>query len=339
MKSKKKAILTIGGGSGSPVVNQALLLAGASYINSIAAVYDSGGATGIRRTLDTEGKEIAYSDALRILLSLIDPSRTNQKQRDVINRLLSDRNGKNQVLGHEIANRLFNPQKGFTPLMKDLEALGVHFLGQVIPSSTRSSHIKFETISGRIHTGEHLLDDLSMSKDMVTNMTLEPSVPAFDPAILAIKKASIIFLPCGSVHGSVLCNFLPEGMREAMQKTKAKIYLVTNLVSTRNETHDFSPVDYINLVKKYSGIKVDGIIVPKMTRKEFEKKYPDVAKLYDLEHSYFLGWEQAELAKVEKNGVKVITHNATKVVSVPGKETKIVRHDPKKLAKALAPLL
>jgi len=78
MREREKDIVTVGGGTGSPIVNRALLLAGVPHINAIAAMYDNGGYTGKRRLLDETGKEVAYSDALRIMCSLIDPNNRNQ---------------------------------------------------------------------------------------------------------------------------------------------------------------------------------------------------------------------------------------------------------------------
>ena len=330
-----KKVVTVGGGSGSPDLNRALLRTGrVDFITAVAAVFDSGGATGMRR-LNSEGKEPAFSDAMRILLSLVNPGDLDGKF-EVINKWFSDRDARGRVLGQEIFHRFFNPETGYLQIIADLKKLGIGFSGTVVPSTTHSANILFTTASGRKYQGEHMLDIKSMSQDMVIDMELVPPVPAFALAREAIAKARVIFLSYGSVHGSVLCNFLPDGMRQAISHSPAKIYLVTNLVSSRNETHNFSPQDYIRVVRKYIGRPVDAIIVPAISRREFESKYPNVAALYKLEHSHFLGWEADELNRVTKEGVKVITHRATKVVAVPDKGTTIVRHDSIRLAETLA---
>ncbi len=334
----RKEVVTVGGGSGSPDLNRALLRTGQiDFITAIAAVFDSGGATGMRR-LNSEGKEPAFSDAMRILLSLVNPADLDGKF-EVINKWFSNRDARGRVLGQEIFHRFFNREAGYLQIIEDLKMLGIGFLGTVVPSTTHSANISFTTASGRKYEGEHMLDTKSMSEDMVMDMELVPHVPAFAPAMEVIAKATHIFLSYGSLHGSVLCNFLPEGMREAISHSPAKIYLVTNLVSSRNETHEFSPQDYIQVVLKYTGRQVDSIVVPDMSRREFESKYPNVAALYKLEHSHILGWEAGELYEVEKTGVRVITHQATKVVAVPDIGTTIVRHDSIKLAETLAEIL
>jgi hypothetical protein len=123
-----------------------------------------------------------------------------------------------------------------------------------------------------------------------------------------------------------------------LAESKAKMYLVTNLVSTRNETHNYTPEDFVALVKEYTNKRLDGLVVPAMSRKKFETEYKDVAKLYDLEHSYFLGWEEKELERIEKNGVKIVLHNATEIVE--GKNNfRVVRHNIEKLSDALLTIL
>ncbi len=60
-----------------------------------------------------------------------------------------------------------------------------------------------------------------------------------------------------------------------------------------------------------------------------------MARLYDLEQSYFLGWTPQQLHPLLSLGVQVITHRATKIIEVKDEHTKIVRHDSLKLASAL----
>ncbi|OGM31588.1 hypothetical protein A2803_00295 [Candidatus Woesebacteria bacterium RIFCSPHIGHO2_01_FULL_44_21] len=346
MREREKDIVTVGGGTGSPIVNRALLLAGVPHINAIAAMYDNGGYTGKRRLLDETGKEVAYSDALRIMCSLIDPNNRNQRQKaEVITEWFTFKNGNGEVPGYGLAHNWFDSQKGLEKLQRDVNKLGIRLMGQVLPSSTESAHIKFTTMLGNTYSGEALLDEQEKSTDMVISMVLEPTVSAFLPARKAIEEAQVIFLSCGSLHGSVLCNFLPDGMKDSIAKSKAKVYVITNLVSNRNETHEFSPRDYIRVVEEYIGNgRIDGIIVPDISRFEFESRDPQTTILYAQEESsHFLGWEQEELHKVQKEGIQIITHRATDVVVVPAskseKEKRIIRHNPEKLKDALEDLI
>lgn len=331
-------VITVGGGTGSPVVNEALLRTGeVDKIDAIAAVYDSGGATG-RRRLDAHGQELAYSDAMRILLSLVSPYQINEKPFLAIKKLLNHRDESGKVLGHDVFNHFSDKAAGFSEIEEIITDLGLTLKGRVLPSSTQPSNITFVTQSGRGFTSEHFLDDLRMSKDMVKKMHLDPEVDAYTPAADAIAEAKLIILSCGSLHGSVLANFLPNGMKEALARSVALMFLVTNLVSTRNETHGFSPMDFVNHVEKYTGRRPDGLIVPEMTRRKFESEHTEAARLYKLEGAHFLGWEDKELHVAQDEGVQIFTHRATSVVGV-NNNYQLVRHDPAKLAETLREIL
>lgn len=322
-----KKIVTIGGGTGTPIVNEALLLAGAKYISSIVTVMDSGGLTGRRRT-DSQGQEIAFSDALRTLLSLVSSKDKKLSRFRALEKILSSRSETDQI-GYSIFSHLFDQKYGFTPIQNQLEALcGIKFQGQIIPITTGSTNIVFQTNSGEVFHGEHELDNHRMSKDAVKKIWLEPKVDAFSQAVEAIKDADVIIFALGSFYGSVIVNLLPSGVKEAFQKSKALKVYVTNLASTRNETHQYLPLDFATVFKKYSRLKkpLDILIVPKLTRLEFEKKFPEATKNYDNEHSHFLGWDNSQINKVE--GVKLFFHQATVVDPIH----KRLRHDPKKLA-------
>ena len=144
-------------------------------------------------------------------------------------------------------------------------------------------------------------------------------------ALELIEKADYLIFPCGSLHGSILVNFLPIGVQTALKKSKAKKVLVANLVSSRNETHNFKLENYLEIFQKYSDLTrpLDTILVPKLTRLDFEKEYPEIATRYASEHSYFLGWQTDKI-----NDVEVIKHDATIVDPV----LKRLRHNPQKLA-------
>lgn len=333
----RKEGVTIGGGSGTPGVNEAAIIAGIDHIDSISAVFDRGGATG-RRRVDSRGQEIAFSDPMRILLSLVNPALHDSLQYKALVELLTSRYW-DRVLGQEIFAHFHKNGDGFNKVQKLLSELtGIDFMGKVIPSTTYPTDIKFSTKFKRTYTGEDQLDAHYMSEDMVVKMWLADEVPAYQEAMDVIENTPLVIFSCGSINGSVLCNCLPIGMKEAFQRSKAKMYLITNLVSTRNETHAFTPLHFPKLIRKYSGIRLTGLIVPEMTRLQFENQYPDVSEVYASDHAYFLGWEDSELYSAQSAGIEIITHQATKIVETPDGE-KIVRHDPGRLAEAIEKLL
>lgn len=325
-------IVTIGGGTGTAVVNEALLLAGVKKITSIVTVMDSGGITGRMRT-DSQGQEVAYSDGLRTLLSLIPPKALNSPKVKILKSLLRRRNDRGQDLGYTIFSHFFDQKSGFGPVQEILEKLTqIKFAGVVLPITTQSSNLMFTTASGRTYQGEHELDDKRMSADVVSRVWLEPQAAGYPKALETIIDARLLIFSCGSLYGSAIANLLPTGVKQALKISKAVKVLVTNLASTRNETHNFAPLDFIRIFQKYTLLEnpLDVLVVPDLSRADFEKKYPRIARRYALDNSYFLGWDQKLL-----DNVVILPHNATTIDPVQ----KRLRHDPRKLALTLKKLL
>lgn len=324
-------IVTFGGGTGAPVIIQALLLAGFKDISCICASMDSGGKTGIIRS-DERDQVIAISNLLRNLLALI-TSTNHQKNISAFTEMVSFIDGRQRNLGYTIYYALLEKyQNDFLKVQTHLEdLLGVKFGGTAIPITTDSSNIFFKTQSGQVFRGEHELDKQSMSKNMIIDVWLEPKVQATPEAIKAVEEADFIIFCPGSLYGSILANFLPEGVREALKATKAQKILVTNLVSNRNQTHHITPLKYRSIFRHYTRLKkpFDVFLSPKLSTAEFNRAHPEVSLAYADEHAHFLGWTPEKLKKLTLHHIKVITSNTISITS----QLNRLRHDPAKLAK------
>ena len=330
-------IVSFGGGTGAPVIIQALLLAGFKNISCICASMDSGGKTGIIRS-DERDQVIAISDLLRNLLALI-TSVNHQKNITAFTELVSYIDGRQRNLGYTIYYALLEKyDNDFLKVQTHLEnLLGVKFGGTAIPITGDSSNIYFKTQSGQIFRGEHELDKQSMSKNEITSVWLDPVVQATPEALRAIEEADYLIFCPGSLYGSILANFLPEGVREALKASRGQKILITNLVSNRNQTHHFTPLKYLNIFRRYTGLKrpFDIFIAPKLSELDFDRLHPEVALAYADEHSHFLGWTPKQLAKLTPHHIKVVTSNTISITP----QLNRLRHDPRKLAKIFKKIL
>ena len=95
-----RKIVTIGGGTGAPVIVQALLQAGYQNISCLCASMDSGGKTGIIRS-DERDQVIAISDLLKNLIALISSTNHKKNIRAFID-LVSFIDGRQRNLGYTI---------------------------------------------------------------------------------------------------------------------------------------------------------------------------------------------------------------------------------------------
>lgn len=330
-------IVTMGGGTGAPIIVQALLLAGYKNLSCIAASMDSGGKTGIIRS-DERDQVIAISDLLRTLISLIG-STNHQKNIKAFTDLVSFTDGRQRNLGYTVYYALLEMyQNDFIKAQTHLEKLlGINFDGTVIPVTTDPSNICFETKNGTIYRGEHELDKQSMSKNSIVDLWLEPDVRATPQAIKALKEADFIIYCPGSLYGSVISNLLPIGIKEALASSKAQKILITNLVSNRNQTHHFTPEKYLKVFSRFTGLKkpFDIIITPNISPKVFEKRFSKVVQSYALEHAHFLSWPKNELEHIANKDIKVSTSD---IISITPHFNRI-RHDPRKLSRVLKQLI
>jgi len=340
----KSKIVTIGGGTGAPVIIQALLLAGFTNISCICASMDSGGKTGTIRS-DERDQVIAISDLLRNLLALI-TSTNHKKNIHAFTDMVSFIDGRQRNLGYTIYYALLEKyQNNFLAVQDHLEKLlGIKFGGTAIPITSGSSNLCFKTKDGQIFRGEHELDKQSMSKNTITKLWLDPKVEATPEAITAIKRATHIIYCPGSLYGSILSNFLPHGIKTALKASKAKKILITNLVSNRNQTHHFTPKKYLRIFQKYTGLDPAGrrgkkpfdiLLAPKQSKLRFNRLHPKVAASYAGEHSHFLGWSKKKLHRLDHYNIKVVTSNTISITQ----QLNRLRHDPAKLSKILKKII
>lgn len=312
-------------------------MAGFKNLSCIAASMDSGGKTGIIRS-DERDQVIAISDLLRTLISLIS-STNHQKNIKAFTDLVSFTDGRQRNLGYTIYYALLEMyQNDFIKAQEHFERLlGIKFDGTVIPVTTDSSNICFETKNGSVFHGEHELDKQSMSKNTIKDLWLDPDVPATPQAIEALEKADFIIYCPGSLYGSVISNFLPVGITEALASSKAQKILITNLVSNRNQTHHFTPDKYLKVFQHFTSLEkpFDILIAPNISQKAFERKYPRVAASYALEHAHFLGWTEKETKSITDKDIKVLTSD---IISITPHLNRL-RHDPKKLSKLLKQII
>jgi len=280
---KKLRICTIGGGSGMPVVNRALVRAGFGNISSIVTTFDSGGDTGRMRT-DERGSVLAFSDYWRSLISLW----KDGKKRVVWGEMLSWRDGRGRNFGNIFFQFMAEKSGSLGEVDSLFEKLvDVKLRGRVIPVASKPADICFSTLSGKKYRGEHNLDDLRMSLDQVTKIWLEPRVKANDEAIEAVLKAEVVIICPGSMYGSVLVNFLPTGMVGAYRKSRARKLLMTNIMSSANENDNYNQDDYKMLFAKYlGGGKFFDLVVMADLKVLSGRRLKRVLKLYEWEHSY-----------------------------------------------------
>lgn len=324
MKIKKAGVIcTIGGGSGMPVVNRALVRAGFGNIHSVVTTFDSGGDSGRMRT-DERGRILAFSDYWRSLMSLWKKS----KRKNIWEEMLRFRDGRGRNFGNMFFQFLDEKSGGLNNVDEQFARLtGAKICGQVIPISLSPADICFSTVSGKSYCGEHFLDELRMSTDRVENIWLEPAPEVNEDACRAVKNAGVIIFCPGSMYGSLLVNLLLPKFKSAILKSTAKKVLMVNLMSTANENGGFTSDDYVKLFEEFIGRKdlIDIVLVADLTKLN-KQELKKVLRFYHMENS--------ELIKAGKDSRTLI-----KNIAMIEQKNMRLRHSESKLAKVLKKII
>lgn len=323
--NKELKVCTIGGGTAMPIINKGLIKAGFLNIKSIVTTFDSGGDTGRIRT-DERGKVLAFSDYWRSLMSLWPED--NQKQ--IWEDMLRYRDGRGRNFGNIFFQFLSEKEGNLGEVDELFEKLtGARLAGEVIPVSLKPANLCFSTTSGKKYRGENFIDDLRMSKDVIEDIWLEPKVEANNKAKEILKNADLIIVAPGTTYGSVLPNFLPKGIVETFNQSKAKKVLFINIFAMANEIKRPTVLEYWKIFKKY--LKIDRPF-DMLLLADLEKLDKKVLKKV----LYFYSLENSLLVKIDKiKGVKVLKIDLAKIEEANMR----LRHSEEKLAKFFSELV
>lgn len=250
MKEIKLAVL--GGGTG-----MSQLLKGLKKlpfdIATIVSVCDDGKSTG---RLREEFNQPAVGDIRKVLISLSEDEEDVEKLFDYRFDTSSD------LDGHPLGNLLLTGANEITGNMSDgIELLNslLKLKGKVLPLTEDNVTLMGLMEDGSVVEGEH---HITQDKRAIKEVYYKEK-PEVNPDVLKfLEKADAIVLSMGSLFTSILPNLICPEVGEAIEKSKAKIIYVCNVMTQPGETDGFSVSDHINLLNKYLGKRcVDAVVV------------------------------------------------------------------------------
>jgi len=238
-----KKVVIIGGGTG-----MSILLRGLKQfpldITAIVSVCDSGRNTGMLRE---EFNIPAVGDIRKVLISL-------SETEPLVEKLLSYQFDKDSSLnGHKVGNILLTATKNITGNISDgIEALGkvLNLKGKVVPLTEDVVTLVGEMEDGTILENEHII-----TKDTraIKNVYYKEEPEVTKEALKAIKEADLIILSMGSIYTSILPNLICKEIVEEIEKSKAKIMYVCNMMTQPGETEGYKVSDHVSILNKYLG--------------------------------------------------------------------------------------
>ena len=302
-----KKVVVVGGGTG-----MSNLLSGLKQypldITAIVSVCDDGRSTGILRE---EFNIPAVGDIRRVLVAL---SETEPLVMDLFNHRFKT---KSDLDGHTVGNLLLTAASEIRGNLSDgIEALSkvLNLKGKVVPLTEDNVTLMAKLQDGTIIEGEHNIT-LRSEKSKIEKLYYKEESIATKEALEAIREADLILFSMGSLFTSIIPNLLIESVVKEIEKSKAKIMYVCNMMTQPGETDDFKVSDHLKKLNEYLGKrKVDIVLANIGTIDE------DMAKFYETEEQK----DPVLLDKtiVEKMNVKIISDDFTYIT-----KNNLLRHD------------
>lgn len=251
-----KKVIVFGGGTGMSYLLRGLK----NYpldITAVVSVCDDGGSTGILRD---EFNMTAVGDIRKVLISL---SRTEGDFENLLNYRFSSMGSLNEhTVGNILLAAATNINGSVNSGIKILSKV-LNLSGKVIPFTEDIVTLVGEMQDGTIIEGEHNITKCPKSIKRVYYKE-DPSIS--EELLKEIASADIIVLSMGSLFTSVIPTLLSENIRNAIDKSRAKIVYSCNLFTQPGETENYKVSDHIKTLNEYLGKrKIEYVIANRAT--------------------------------------------------------------------------
>lgn len=309
----KKAIV-FGGGTGL----SSLLRGLKQYpldITAVVSVSDDGGSTG---KLRTEFDVLAVGDIRRVIESLSD---NENELRKLLNyRFESNGDLNNHALGNLILIAETKLQGSVEKAIKTLSKI-LNLKGTVLPFTEDKITLIGEMFDGTIIEGEH---NITKAKKNIKKVYYKEEPNISKELIREIKSADLIILSMGSLFTSVIPNLLSKDIKNAIDKSNAKIVYCCNLFTQPGETDNFKVSDHIKVLNEYLGERKINYVIA--NEEEIDNELIQKYATEEQKDLVFLDKEETE-----KLGAEVISDDLAYIKNNLEEKKNVYRHNYVKL--------
>lgn len=325
---RNKRLVTIGGGTGSFVVLSGLR----RYpfdISAIVSMADDGGSTGILRD---ELGVLPPGDVRQCLVALSDSS-------EMLRSLMSYRFETGGLKGHNFGNLFLSALEkisgNFGSGVEEAAKI-LNVKGAVIPVTQDSIKLFMSLADGTVLKGENeIYSSVRIQKAGMKRLFLEPDTVKANPrAVRAILQADSIVIGPGTHYSSILPNLLVHDVAKAIQRSKAKVVYICNLVNKEGQTEGFTLDDYVRSIESYIGEgRIDHVIfnVERPPKKLIEK-YEDKKELLVHFDKRKAGPRSYRVIEARILSKRSILYSKSDAIAA---NRSFIRHDGEKIAKVL----
>jgi uncharacterized cofD-like protein len=316
-------IVTLGGGSGQFALLSGLRDLEHIDITAVVSMVDSGGSTG---RLRDEFGILPPGDILKCIVAL-------SPHRDVargllLKRFIEDRRLKGHNAGNLLLTMLSRYTESFPAGVQALaEILDVR--GRILPVTIDPATLVAELTDGTRIFGEKAIDvPRGTQREKIRDVFLVPHhgdvIAVYPPVLDAAWWADYIIIGPGDLFTSIIAGLIVPGVKEAFQKSRAKVLYVLNIMTKFGETHNFSGWDFVSRLEGFMGREVDGILYNTARPGE-----PLIAQYRE---------QKAEFVEIDP-GDPCWGRRALHAADMLDTSGGIVRHDPRKLVRRIQAII
>ena len=320
-------IVVMGGGTGTFTVLSGLKKYPVD-LTAIVTMADDGGSTG---RLRDEFGVLPPGDLRQCLVALSDGS-------DVLRKLFNHRFEKGELKGHSFGNLFISTLEQVTGNLDHALTMAGEILkirGNVVPVTLDKIRLVAELKNGKMLYGEGEISNYQLvSRFGIKRIYLEPRARANPRALQAVEEADVIVIGPGNLYSSLLPNFLVEGIKQALVRSRAKKVYVASLMNKHGHTDNFTIEDYVREIegKLQRGIIEVVIYNTKKPPSSLLRKYADEGE--PVRFSANAGANRRTFI-----GTNFLAQELYKKQKADMLRRTLIRHDPDKLAKKIMALL
>ena len=268
-KGKDYKVVVIGGGTGLSVLLRGLKEY-TTNITAIVTVADDGGGSGVLRE---DLGMLPPGDIRSCLLALANTEPTMEK---LLQYRFKEGNLKGQSFGNLFIAAMDGIYGNFEMAIKETSNV-LKITGKVLPVTLDNVSLIAHLDDGTIVEGESkipLVVREKRAKILKISMHPELSYPLKE-SLESIQEADLIVLGPGSLYTSIIPNLLVENMIEYIDKAKAPVAYICNVMTQPGETDNYSVLDHVEAILEHTHQGFINYVVAntEMVPKEVLQKY------------------------------------------------------------------
>ncbi|MBF7095921.1 YvcK family protein [Alkalibacter sp. M17DMB] len=245
VKKHSKRVVVIGGGTGSSVILRGFKKY-TENITAIVTVADDGGGSGVLRE---DLGMLPPGDIRSCILALAD-------EEGIMQKLLNYRFEEGMLKGQSFGNLFIAAMNGISGnFMEAIRSVSdvMAIKGRVLPVSLDKIILRAKLTDGEMVDGESHIPQRAIEKNTkIQKVSIHPSnVKPLDEAIEAIINAQAVIIGPGSLYTSVIPNLLVDGIEDALRRTEAEIFYISNIMTQPGETDDYDVWDHVRAIETH----------------------------------------------------------------------------------------